>query len=66
MTGIAKVLDEQGRKSRWLASQLGLAESTIWAWRTGHSTPPKNMQKRVAEVLGVSVDDLWPDEEKTG
>lgn len=66
ITRFAQVLDSQGRKSKWLAVQLGLTEATIWAWRTGHSKPSKGMRVKVAEVLGVSVDDLWVDEEQTG
>lgn len=63
ITRIRQVLHEQGRSVTWLASQLHVARSTVYAWDDGASCPP-GTRRRIEELLGVSWQDLCHDAEQ--
>lgn len=41
-----------------VAKELGLAQSTISAWESGHARPPLNMLRPLATFLGLEVERL--------
>jgi transcriptional regulator with XRE-family HTH domain len=44
-----------------LAFRIGVNVTTIWRWRSGKSSPSSRaIRAALAEVLGRSVDELWP------
>jgi transcriptional regulator with XRE-family HTH domain len=47
------VLDEQGRKRRWLAERIGVSESSISHVLAGRDTVDREQGERVAGILGV-------------
>lgn len=55
-----ELLQAQGKDASWLATQTGIAHSTISNWLTN----PRNVQPKpssvtkVAQALGIEVDDL--------
>lgn len=55
-------LFEAHRTSRSLARELKVHETQVSRWRSGVHTPEPETQKMIAEALGRSVDELWPDE----
>lgn len=60
---------KQFRKSRGLtalelASKLGVREQTVFRYQSGEITPSLEMSRRIAEVLGVTVDELFPQPEQ--
>lgn len=50
---LGKVLSAQGRKKRWLASQVGVHESLIGKIITGHRTASEELARGVANALGL-------------
>lgn len=47
------VLDEQGRKRRWLAERIGVSESSISHVLAGRDTVDREQGERIAGILGV-------------
>ena len=47
------VLEEQGRKRRWLADRIGVSESWISHVLAGRHTVDRTQGERVAGILGV-------------
>jgi transcriptional regulator with XRE-family HTH domain len=47
------VLDEQGRKRRWLAERIGVSESLISKLLAGKHTIDQEQGERIASALGV-------------
>ena len=44
-----------------VAEQLGVSKPTVWAWEQGRSRPVGNRIDPLAEALGVSRSELYPD-----
>lgn len=54
-----KVLREKaGISQRKLAEKLGVDENTVWRWEAGRAYPSVGVGKQIADLLGVSVDEL--------
>jgi predicted transcriptional regulator len=53
---------KQGRRVNWVAEQLGVSQYAFWRYETGRSGPPVDWYERAAQVLGVSVEDIAPQE----
>ena len=59
------VLVEQKRTSKWLAEQLGVNPSTVSKWCTNTSQPPLETLIKIAQYLGVTIQDLLRDTVQT-
>ena len=59
---ILATLKEQGRSQRWLAAQLGISETYIPKYRRGVLTPSADLLARAAQLLGLPVSLVLPDE----
>ncbi len=59
-TRLAEVLEDQGRKQRWLASQIGIHESIVSDWINGRRTLSEDRAKQVAEALAIDFYLLFP------
>lgn len=59
-TNLAEVLQRQGRRRDWLAAQLGVDKSTVTKWCKGERTPGPEHRSRVAQVLDVPEDEVFP------
>lgn len=57
-TKIKQVLTDQGRRQDWLATQVGVATSTVSRWISGELAIRKDHAEQVAELLGVSFFDV--------
>lgn len=44
-----------------LASAIGVHEVTVRRWELGDRTPNAEDIERIAQVLNISLNDLWPD-----
>lgn len=62
---IKVVLVDQGKTNRWLAEQLGVAQTTVSKWCTNASQPPMGTFLKIAELLDVEITDLLRIEKKT-
>ncbi len=49
----------QGRKGRWLASQVGVSESSISRLISGKQTTDERVARRISEILAVPIDVLF-------
>lgn len=58
MNRLKVVLAETRRTNRWLAEQLGKDQATVSKWCTNTSQPSLETLFRIAECLGVKVQDL--------
>lgn len=56
-------LNQQGRRIDWFAQQMGVSRWAFWRFETGRSAPPNDWYERAAEILGVNVDDVRPQEQ---
>jgi transcriptional regulator with XRE-family HTH domain len=50
---LAETLDAQGRKARWLASEVGVSESLISKIGKGIRLADEPLAERIAKTLGV-------------
>lgn len=53
-TGLARILDEQGRRRMWVARKLGVDPTTVTLWCQGKREIPPARVVELAELLGVS------------
>jgi DNA-binding transcriptional regulator YdaS (Cro superfamily) len=56
--GLGTVLAAQGRRSTWLADQLGVHRSTVTRWTNGQVRMPRTYVIQVAELLRVTEDQI--------
>ena len=56
-----RIMDDQGRQSQWLARRMGVSDSLVRYWRTGARRITEQHIARVADALGVSVEELSGD-----
>ena len=56
------VLAEKKKTNKWLASQLGVAPSTVSKWCTNVCQPSLETLLQISECLGVKVQKLLRDE----
>jgi hypothetical protein len=52
-TGLGKVLEEQGRKRRWLARRVGISEPYLSRIIAGDKTIDRARGERIGALLGV-------------
>jgi transcriptional regulator with XRE-family HTH domain len=57
-SNILKILDEQGMKQGELAKKVGCRKETMSHWLNGYSMPNIYATLKIAEVLGISIDEL--------
>lgn len=55
-------LDELERNQAWLARKAGVDLSTVYRWLTEERPIPTKRLPRLAEILGVSVEEIEPKE----
>ena len=58
---LGEALKRMGWDQVDLAERLGVDHSTVSRWVAGKSIPRLNRALRIAMLLGVSVEALWPD-----
>lgn len=58
---IDRILLESGRKTYWVAAQLGMAENTFRAIRTGKRPLKAAEAVRLADLFGVPVTTFLPE-----
>ncbi len=59
---LKKVLDQQGRRMKWLADELGVSYNTILNWCKDYTKPTYDKVIQMAEVLGIAPEDLYEEE----
>ncbi len=52
------VLAEKKKTNKWLSEQLNIGQATISKWCTNKSQPGLDVAKRIADILGVTLDEL--------
>lgn len=57
------LLAKQGKNGAGLCAYLGVSKGVYSQWNTGRTSPRKSKLPLIAEYLGVSVEELAPDEE---
>ena len=55
---LKRILSGRGLSGRWLMQQVGLKEGTFYPVYNGEVVPGVAVTKRIADALGVTVDDL--------
>ena len=58
---IQTLLDLQGRSQAYLCRELNRSANTVSSWCRGKSEPTLSDAKLIADLLGVSLDDLISD-----
>ncbi|MCL6101010.1 MAG: helix-turn-helix domain-containing protein [Bacteroidetes bacterium] len=43
-----------------IANKCGVTEMTVYRWLSGEIIPEKLKREKIAEITGLSVDDLFP------
>lgn len=52
------ILAEKKKSNKWLSEQLNIGQATVSKWCTNRSQPSLDMAIRIADTLGVSLDEL--------
>jgi len=55
---VRRLLEDQGHSVYWLKKEIGVGEGTIYPIVNGKVVPSVAISSRIAEVLGVTVDEL--------
>ena len=55
-TNVSKLLTEMGKSVSWLEKEAGLGNGVVASWK--QSFPQVNNLQKVANVLGVKLEDL--------
>ena len=55
---IKAVLADKEKTNKWLAEQLGKDQATVSKWCTNASQPPMETFMKIAQLLGVTLDEL--------
>ena len=53
------IIKNKGIKKVYIAKQLGVTNQTISNWLSGYSMPNLIMAKRLSEMLGVTIEDIF-------
>ena len=61
---LAVVLDTQGRRREWVATRLGVSQSTVSLWCSGKRAIPPARVRELADLLGVHEEDIVEDSAK--
>lgn len=61
VTPLKRVLQSEGRRQTWLASQIGMDPPTLSRIVTGRLVPTDAERLAIAKALGREVEELWPD-----
>jgi transcriptional regulator with XRE-family HTH domain len=62
-TPLREALEREGMSQSALARALGVERQQARTWITGEHTPAPERRKHIAAVVGVPVEELWPDAE---
>lgn len=63
-SGIKQARQAAGLTVRGLAAKVGVSPTTITEVEAGRKTPRADTLRRIADACGVSMDQLWPSEDK--
>lgn len=55
---IKVVLVDKGKSNKWLAAELGVADSTVSKWCTNDAQPSLETLMKISVLLDVKTDDL--------
>lgn len=58
---LRKLLMDRGIKQTWLADRAGITDTALSEIVTGKRTPTLPVAKRIARVLGLRIEDIWPE-----
>ena len=58
MKFLKAIREKAGLSQKKLAGKLGVDENSVWRWEAGRAYPSVDLGKQIAELLGVSVDEL--------
>jgi len=56
---IGEIIEKKGYRKKYVAEQIGVSANQLSNWITGKNYPTVDKAFRLAEVLGVSVEDLY-------
>jgi len=62
-TRLSAEIRKRGLKKGWVAEQAGVSRSAMAMIVNGKSDPTLRTARKIAKVLGVTIEELWPDEE---
>lgn len=64
---IGYILEKRGSKVSWLLQQLknrgfDIKMTAVWNWANGRNDPRKEFRKDIADILGLSIEQVFEDE----
>ena len=66
MNRIKELLARNGLKVKWVAEQIGCHPTEVSQWIAGRRTPNLPRAIKIANLLGCTVEDVFPTTEKKG
>ena len=60
---IREELEKQGKSVYWLSKQTGISDNTLYAYKNHGIEPTFSKVCKIADALGVSLDDLREDKD---
>tara|TARA_Y100000034_G_C6525335_1_gene226180 strand:+ start:49 stop:276 length:228 start_codon:yes stop_codon:yes gene_type:complete len=64
MNNIKKVINESGLKSKWIAEQIGCADTDISNWCSENRHPSHDRLIKLTKILGVTIQALYPNSKR--
>ncbi|MDJ1631067.1 helix-turn-helix transcriptional regulator [Bacillus velezensis] len=58
-SNLRKILEEDGRSQKFLASKIGISETSFSALKNGKSLPTLPVAYKLAKLLNRSIEDIW-------
>jgi transcriptional regulator with XRE-family HTH domain len=55
----------EGRRQSWLAREVGIDQADLSRIANRGLIPSDEVQQKIAEALGRTVDELWPSQERS-
>lgn len=63
-TNLGRIIQERGLKKTWVAQQANVSYAAFSSLLNGKSEPTLRTARKIARVLNISVDDIWPEDPK--
>lgn len=61
-TKLKEILAARGIKIKWLEEQTGISHAAMSYLVNGRSEPTLRSARSIARVLGVTIEEIWPEE----
>lgn len=59
---LKEIIADRGIKQAWIAERAGMSNQGVSELVNEHRAPSLDTARKIARALGMSIDDIWPEE----